>query len=98
MIVIPITKASGSSPLAIERYLTTCDATAAAFTQLVPDATRSLGTTITYKKIDASANAVTIGTSGGQTIDGATTYVLATQNKYVTVVSDGTRWHIIAGN
>lgn len=97
MIVIPLTQASGSSPVAIETSLVTCNATTAAFTQNVPDATACIGAQVTYKKTDATANAVTIS-GNSQTIDGAANYVLATQYKYVTLVSDGTRWLIVAAN
>jgi hypothetical protein len=45
------------------------------------------------KKIDATANAVTI--SGTETIDGSATQVIVTQNVCLTVVSDGTEWWIV---
>lgn len=97
MIVFPLTKASGSSPVAVETSLVTLNATTAAFTQNVPDATACIGAQVTYKKIDASANAVTIA-APSQSIDGAATYVLATQYKYVTLVSNGLVWLITASN
>jgi len=56
------------------------------------------GQTFTIKKIDASGNAVTLGTTSSQTIDGSTTFSLPTQYKYVTVVSDGANWIIVGGN
>ena len=98
MIIIPITKSSGNSPEAIPEYLTTCDATAAAFAQNLPDATRCKGNRVTYKKVDSSTNAVTVTAQGAQKIDGAATYVLATQYKMVSVISDGTQWLILGAN
>ena len=44
------------------------------------------------------ANAVTVGTTSSQTIDGAATYALSAQYKYVKVVSDGSHWIIVGNN
>jgi hypothetical protein len=74
------------------------DASGAARTITLPTAASVSGATYTIKKTDNSANAVTVGTTSSQTIDGSTTYSLATQYKYVTVVSNGTNWLIIANN
>jgi hypothetical protein len=68
------------------------DATAGALTVTVPLATTMPGVVLTIKKIDASANAVTIAA----TIDGAASPTLATQYKSKTIQSDGTRWNTIA--
>lgn len=47
------------------------------------------------KKIDASANTVTIDGNASETIDGAATKVLAVQYDSYTIQSDGTGWYII---
>jgi hypothetical protein len=65
-------------------------------TATLPDATGILGRRYTVKKVDLSANSVRVAAFGGQTIDGATTYNLAAQWRYVTVVSDGSNWMIIS--
>lgn len=44
------------------------------------------GRLITVKKIDATANTVTITPNGAETIDGAATYVLAAQWKGVHII------------
>lgn len=49
----------------------------------------------TVKKTDSSANAVTIATTGGQTIDGASTLVINVRNQSFSLVSDGSNWNII---
>jgi hypothetical protein len=49
----------------------------------------------TVKKIDSSANTVSVATSGGQLIDGGVTAVMRVQNASVSVVSDGSNWYII---
>lgn len=46
------------------------------------------------KKVDAGAGAVTVATTSSQTIDGATTKSLPARYDKVTVVSDGTAWHV----
>ena len=75
-----------------------CDATSAGFTITLPTASGRTGQQYTIKKTDNSANAVTVGTTSSQTIDGSATYSLATQWKYVTVVSNGSNWLIISNN
>jgi hypothetical protein len=74
----------------------TGDATSAAFTVTLPTAVGITGRIYTVKKIDSSANAVTVGTTSGQTIDGAATYVLSTRWQFVAVVSNGANWIIVA--
>lgn len=65
------------------------DATSAAFTVTLPTA---VGRTrrITVKRINSSANNVTVGTTSGQTIDGAATQSLASQWASITVVPTAT--------
>jgi hypothetical protein len=75
------------------------DATSGAITVTLPPAnTSGRGRAFIIKKIDNSANAVTIDGDTSDTIDGAANYSLATQWKYVKVVSDGTNWLIIGNN
>lgn len=76
----------------------TADATSAAFQVTLPTAVGKTGQTYTIKRINSGVNNVTVGTTSSQTIDGSTTYVLALQYKYVTVVSNGSNWFIIANN
>jgi len=47
------------------------------------------------KKIDASANTVTIDADGAETIDGALTFVLTVQYQAIEIQSDGTQWWIV---
>lgn len=69
--------------------------TTAAFTITLPNAAGRNGATHTVKKVDASANALTVGSAGG-TIDGAATAALAAQWAAITVRSDGTNWLKVA--
>lgn len=49
----------------------------------------------TIKRVDSGAGDVTIDTAGGN-IDANSTYVLSNQFAYVTVVSDGANWLVVA--
>lgn len=67
-----------------------------ALTHTLPTAVGIAGRIYTIKNINTGV--VTIATTLSQTIDGATTYSLATQYKYVTVQSNGVSWDIIGNN
>ena len=70
------------------------DATAAVFTVTLPSAAGVTGRQYTIKKVDSSANAVTIASAAGN-IDGAATKSLTAQWQAVRVVSDGINWYVI---
>lgn len=72
------------------------DATAAAVTANLPTAASNKGRRITVKKVDASANAVTLDGSGAETIDGAATLATTTQWAAFTIVSDGSGWLVVS--
>lgn len=72
------------------------DATSGAITITLPDATNISGLQYRVKKIDSSANAVTIATTSSQTIDGATTKALSSQYDSATFVSDGANWKLFS--
>ena len=73
--------------------LVRCDPTAGAFTVTLPTAVGATGRRVSIKIIAASVNAVTVGTTGGQTIDGAATDVLVSGARtFATFVSDGANW------
>jgi hypothetical protein len=68
------------------------DCTSAAFTITLP-AAPYLGETHTFKKIDASANALTIS-GNGKDIDGAATNVLSTQYAHARLTYNGATWDV----
>ncbi len=70
------------------------DATSTTFTVTLPSAVGIVGRQYTIKKIDSSANAVTIASASG-TIDGATTKALSAQWQSARVVSDGANWFVV---
>ena len=66
------------------------------FSVVLPSASTVVGQQYQIKKIDSSANAVTVSTTSSQTIDGNLTYSLATIYKSVTLQSDGSNYYIFA--
>ena len=52
------------------------------------------GTIVTVKKVDSSANAVTVVPAGAEMIDGASSYVLSVQYAYVAAVPDDTDYYV----
>ena len=72
-----------------------CDASAGAFTVTLPAVAGNADLYYTIKKIDSSANAVTVDGAGAETIDGGTTAVLANQYHSITIVCDGVEWWVL---
>lgn len=72
------------------------DATAAAVTIVLSSPTGNRRRRII--KTDASGNVVTVSAGGTVLINGATTFALAAQYKYVWVEPTGTKWLIIGSN
>jgi hypothetical protein len=81
--------------LSDENGLYRCDATAGAFPVTLPASMSSGDTLIRFKKIDGTANAVTITAQGSDTIEGAATKVLAAQYQAVTVQCRTGGWDIL---
>lgn len=78
-------------------YVTLCNASSAAIiVNLGRSAAFVPGTIYIIKKTDSSVNTVTVDPNGSETIDGAATYVLTLQYQTVTIISDGSNWHIIS--
>lgn len=79
-----------------EDFLYPVDATAAPVTVTLPLAANYQYKKFCVKKIDASANAVTIAASGSDTIDGDSSVSLAAQYDSGFLVSDGvSKWFVI---
>ena len=71
------------------------NATSGAVTITLPAAAGCTGRRYDIKKVDSSANAVTIDGNSAETIDGAATYALSAQYSSVTIISNGSGWYII---
>lgn len=91
----PTSTVSASGPA--QPGLTKVDATSGNLSIQLPDAASVEGELWAVKKEDSTGNTVTMTTTGGDTIDGAATAVLDTENEVVTVLADdGTDgWAII---
>lgn len=79
---------------AANEYAIRCDATGGAFTITLPVAASSVGRIYSIKKIDSSANAITVDGNASETIDGQTTQILSAQYDAITIMCDGTTWDI----
>ncbi len=67
-----------------------------AFTVTLPAASSCIGKVLRISKIGADGNAITVARAGSDTIEGATSYSLASQYQEVQLVSDGSAtWYKI---
>lgn len=76
-------------------FLIVCDCTSGAITVNLPASNESLGRMINIKKIDSSANAVTVDGSGAETIDDSATLSISTQYDSYTLMNDQSEWWIV---
>lgn len=90
--------ASSALTLTTDMKFVKADATSAAFTITLPSASSVAGKEFVLKKVDTTANLVTIDGAGSETIDGLTTRTLFTQNDVIHIVSDGANWVIFNEN
>lgn len=92
---LPIRTVYSTTYVTSEDYSILGDATAAPFSIVLPSAVGILGRIFNIKKIDVSANVVTVDTTGSETIDGAANALLSVANDSITVQSDGANWVIL---
>lgn len=86
---------TGTYTITVDDYLILADASGGAFTVNLPSVITSEGRKFVVKKIDASANAITLDGNSSDTIDGAATRSLPTQYDALTFLSDGVEWRVI---
>jgi hypothetical protein len=84
--------ASYTATLADEKIY--ANATGGAITVTLPAAATSKGKVYSIKKIDLSANAVTIDGNASETIDGALTKIINTQWTAVSIYCNGSGWYV----
>lgn len=72
-----------------------CDATTGSFSVNLPAAASNSGRIYNVKKIDSSANTVTIDPNASETIDGASTKVINTQYVNIQFQCNGTAWYTL---
>lgn len=88
--IINTTAKIANYTLTVNDRIILADASAGAITIFVPAASGNQGIEWTVKKIDSSANQVTVDPDSTETIDGASTYKLYNQYETVSFTSDGT--------
>jgi len=92
------TKTANYTQLSSDRILL-CNAIGGAFTITLVAASGFDGLLLTLKKIDASVNAITVDGNASETIDGAETNAeMNAQYDTMTLLCDGSNWHIISKN
>ncbi len=90
---LAISTQSAAYTAGLTDYTILCKANAAPITITLPTGSQYIGIIYVIKKIDSSANVVTIAST--VTIDGAAAQVLTTQNQFISVQYDGSVWWII---
>lgn len=93
---VPVTATAISLLLSKDHEIIAATAGAGGITITLPTAVGIAGRRYTIKKVDSGAGVVTIDADGAQTIDGALTLGLTAQWDWVTIVSDGAGWLVIA--
>ena len=83
---------AASDTLDDKNHTCLCDCTSNAITINLPAGVS--GTQYVIKKIDSTANAVTIDANGSELIDGAATLAVSTQYDSITITSDGSNWFL----
>lgn len=86
---------TASPTITAQDYTFLCDAAAAAFGVVLPAAATMNGRIFVFKKIDASANAVTITPTSSELIDGAASLVISGQYDSYTIQSNGSAWWVL---
>lgn len=91
----PVTTKTSTYTATANDSIILCNATLAAITINLPTAVGITGKTYDIKKVDSSANAVTMDGAGTETIDGTLTQACYEQYDSYTLISNGTDWNII---
>ena len=81
---------------AVDRNVVLSSASVGAFTVTLPPREENLW--VCVKKIDPSANAITVATSDSDLIDGAVTHTISSQYDAVDLYCDGKNWYIRSSN
>ncbi len=88
---------SGTVALDLSHSVHLVSASSGAVTIQLPNAGSAAGVTMTVKKIDNTANIVTVTEQGGSGPDG-TTLQLGGENDYITMISNGAEWFTVSSN
>ena len=86
---------TSSQTLTTDNRVVLCDATSGAMTITLYTAAGNEGRELQIKKIDSTANFVTIDGNASETIDDVTTFDLELEDEALTLRSDGSDWVIL---
>lgn len=86
---------TGAYTATADDYTILCNASGGSFTITLPAVASHTNRIYNIKKIDSSANAVTVDGNNSETIDDGTTAILTTQYESITIQSDGSEWWIL---
>ena len=92
------TTQSGTYAITPSDFLIMGNPNAGGFTWTLPSAVGLNGKMFAFKNINSSAtnfNAITIDTTSAQTIDGASTKTLVSQNEELWLISDNVNWRVL---
>lgn len=93
--ILSVLEISSDTLLTTSETVVLCDASNGPITVTLPAASGVRGRRYFIKKIDSSANAVTVDGNGGDLVDGGLTAPLTDEDEAITVVSDNSTWHIL---
>lgn len=93
--VVSIATKTSNYSLSTSDMTILADATSGNVTLTLPSASSTSGQVFYIKRIDSSANTVTISRSGSDTIDGMTSFTLDQQYTVSGLVSNGSAWYIL---
>lgn len=92
--LFPITSVTADYTATVNDSFLPVNASGGAIIVTLKPAAEAEGKKITVKKIDSSANTVTIDGNGSETIDDALTQIIISQYDSIDLMSDGTEWWI----
>lgn len=87
--ILPVMKVTASATVDVNAELILIDPTAGNVVLTLPAVTVAQNRTVTFKRVAAGANTVTLTAAGSDTIDGAASLTMPNNNDSTTLVSDG---------
>lgn len=93
--VLSVSTITVDTTLTTSQTVVLCDASLRAIIVTLPAASSNTGRLYHIKNIGSSANTVTIDGNANETIDGGLTAVITDRYGTLSIVSDGSNWHVI---
>ena len=92
---VAVTTVTGAYAVKAADYSVLANATGGAFSVTLPPSASSDRRVLQVKKINASANAVTVDGYLGELVEDAATQALTLQGENLMLVCDGTQWRVL---